>query len=82
MKPESSPSAKSRSGKEISTSSRSKTDWARLANPAELGTPTAEHPEADVDHIVRGIVRKGLEPAPSKSPVSLRVDQDVMEWLK
>jgi uncharacterized protein (DUF4415 family) len=44
--------------------------------------PTSEHPEADVKHIVRGIVRKGLKPAPSKSLVSLRVDQDVLEWFK
>lgn len=30
---------------------------------------TAEHPEAEVEHIVRGIVRKGLKPLPdSGSP--------------
>ena len=51
-------------------------------DPAAPGTPSAEHPEADVQHIVRGIVRKGLKPAPSKSLVSLRVDQDVLEWFK
>ena len=68
--------------KQTSTSTKSKTDWARLANPAEAGTPTAEHPEADVKHIVRGIVRNGLQPAPSKSLVSLRVDQDVLAWFK
>jgi hypothetical protein len=31
---------------------------------------------------VRGIVRNGLRPAPSKSLVSLRVDQDVLEWFR
>ncbi len=46
------------------------------------GTPSVEHPQADVKHIVRGIVRAGLKPAPSKSLVSLRVDQDVLEWFK
>jgi len=44
--------------------------------------PTREHPEADVRHIVRGMVRRGLRPLPSKSAVSLRVDQDVLEWFK
>jgi uncharacterized protein (DUF4415 family) len=58
------------------------TDWARLQDATESGVPTAEHPEADVQHIVKGIVRKGLKPAPSKSLVSLRVDQDVLEWFK
>ncbi len=75
-------SAKPRSVKQTFTSKKSKTDWDRLASTATPGTPTGEHPEADVKHIVRGIVRKGLQPAPSKSLVSLRVDQDVLEWFK
>jgi uncharacterized protein (DUF4415 family) len=82
MKSASSLSAKARSVKQTSTSNKSKTDWARLASPKAPGTPTTEHPEADVKHIVRGIVRKGLKPAPSKTLVSLRVDQDVLEWFK
>jgi uncharacterized protein (DUF4415 family) len=44
--------------------------------------PSEEHPEADVKHIVRGIVRRGLKPVPSKALVSLRLDQDVLEWFK
>jgi uncharacterized protein (DUF4415 family) len=43
---------------------------------------TSEHPEADVKHIVRGIVRRGLKPVPAKTSVSLRVDADVLEWFK
>jgi uncharacterized protein (DUF4415 family) len=43
---------------------------------------TAEHPEAEVKHIVRGIVRRGLKPVPSKTSVSLRIDADVLEWFK
>jgi uncharacterized protein (DUF4415 family) len=53
-----------------------------LLDPADKGAPSKEHLEADVKHIVRGIVRQGLKPAPSKSLVSLRVDQDVLEWFK
>jgi len=41
-----------------------------------------EHPEADVRHIVRGIVRQGLKPVSSKRSISLRVDADVLEWFK
>jgi uncharacterized protein (DUF4415 family) len=61
---------------------KSKTDWARLKSGSVDTKPTAEHPEADVKHIVRGLVRKGLKPLPSKASISLRVDQDVLEWFK
>ncbi len=43
---------------------------------------SSEHPEAAVKHIVRGIVRRGLEPIPPKASISLRVDADVLEWFK
>jgi uncharacterized protein (DUF4415 family) len=62
-----------------STSVKSKTDWARL-RASSAGTPSKEHPE--VAHIVRGVVRRGLAPLPSKAPISLRFDQDVLEWFK
>lgn len=45
-------------------------------------TLTAEHPEASVKHIVRGILRRGLKPLPAKAAISLRVDADVLEWFK
>jgi uncharacterized protein (DUF4415 family) len=43
---------------------------------------SAEHPEAKVKHIVRGIVRRGLRPVPAKASIALRVDADVLEWFK
>jgi uncharacterized protein (DUF4415 family) len=60
---------------------QSKTDWARLRSK-EPAAPTKEHPEADVRHIVRGVVRRGLKPLPPKTSISLRVDKDVLEWFK
>ena len=42
----------------------------------------AEHPEASLKHIVRGIARVGLKPVPPKTSISLRVDRDVLEWFK
>jgi uncharacterized protein (DUF4415 family) len=61
---------------------KSKTDWARLQSGAGDVKPMPEHPETDVKHIVRGIVRKGLKPMPAKASISLRLDQDVLEWFK
>ncbi len=68
--------------KQTSTSQKSKTDWARLKAMGKSATPTTDHPEADINHIVRGVVRRGLKPLPSKASISLRVDQDVLEWFK
>lgn len=82
MKSASSRSAKQPAAKRKSTSVKSRTDWARLKSKAASGIPTAEHPEADIRHIVRGVVRRGLQPMPSKASISLRVDQDVLEWFK
>lgn len=61
---------------------KSKTDWVRLKSGTDDVKATTEHPEAEVKHIVRGMVRKGLKPLPVKTSISLRVDQDVLEWFK
>jgi uncharacterized protein (DUF4415 family) len=61
---------------------KSKTDWARLKSGTGDAKLMPEHPETHVRHIVRGLVRKGLMPLPSKASISLRVDQDVLEWFK
>jgi uncharacterized protein (DUF4415 family) len=65
-----------------STSLKSKTDWPRLKARAKAASPTVEHPEADIRHIVRGVVRRGLQPLPAKASISIRVDKDVLEWFK
>ena len=59
---------------------KSKTDWSHLK--AGDAAASAEHPETAVTHIVRGMVRRGLQPLPPKASISLRVDQDVLEWFK
>jgi uncharacterized protein (DUF4415 family) len=61
---------------------KSKTDWTRLESKDAEPAVAEDHPEADVRHIARGIVRRGLQPLPPKSSISLRLDQDVLEWFK
>ncbi|WP_284620759.1 BrnA antitoxin family protein [Rubrivivax pictus] len=46
------------------------------------GQPTDEHPEFNPTHVVKGIVRRGLKPVANKELISLRIDQDVIEWFK
>ena len=43
---------------------------------------TPEHPELDIKHIARVIVRKGLKPVEAKRPISLRVDAEVLAWFQ
>ncbi|MBL0167967.1 MAG: BrnA antitoxin family protein [Propionivibrio sp.] len=61
---------------------KSKTDWTRLESRNAKSKTAEDHPEADVRHIVRSIVRRGLQPLPPKTSISLRLDQDVLEWFK
>ena len=62
---------------------RSKTNYRRLRSQksAEVAL-SAEHPEAQLRHLVGGIVRKGLKVTPPKQSVSLRLDADVLDWFK
>ncbi len=67
----------------LSSSKTSRTDWPRIKTMQEEDiTLTDEHPASEVNHIVRGIVRRGLRPIPPKASISLRVDVDVLEWFK
>jgi uncharacterized protein (DUF4415 family) len=69
--------------KKKSSSRTSKTDWPRVrAMKNRQIKISAEHPEANLKHIIRGIVRQGLKPVNSKTSISLRVDADVLEWFK
>ena len=83
MKSASSRSGKPQGEKRKSSTVKSGTDWGRFKNMPEKDIKLSdEHPEADVKHIVTGIVRRGLQPLPSKTSISLRIDQDVLEWFK
>ena len=42
----------------------------------------AAHPEIDLNHVVKGIVRHGLKVIPPKASISLRIDADVLDWFK
>lgn len=66
-----------------SSSKISKTDWARVRSLKDKDIKLKDvHPEAEVKHIVRGIVRRGLKPASPKASIALRIDADVLEWFK
>ncbi len=69
--------------KRKSSSPKSKTNYRRLRSTKSSDVLLrAEHPEAELEHIVGGIVRRGLKIVPPKTSISLRVDADVLEWFR
>lgn len=69
--------------KKSSSSRTSRTDWKRVKSMKDRDIKvTPEHPELDVNHIARVIVRKGLRPVESKRSISLRVDAEVLAWFQ
>jgi uncharacterized protein (DUF4415 family) len=69
--------------KQKSSSIKSKTNFRHLKSlRSEDIKVTAEHPEASLKHIARGIVRRGLKMVPPKASISLRVDADVLDWYR
>jgi uncharacterized protein (DUF4415 family) len=69
--------------KRKSSSPKSKTNFRRLKSTKSRDVLlSAEHPEADLKHILGGIVRRGLKVVPPKASISLRVDADVLEWFR
>jgi len=69
--------------KQKSSSRRSKTSFRRLRSMTDSDVRIlAEHPEIDLKHVARGIVRRGLKVVSPKASVSLRIDADVLEWFK
>ena len=69
--------------KKSSSSRTSKTDWRRVKSMKDRDIKLmTEHPELDVKHIARVIVRKGLKPVAAKRSISLRVDAEVLAWFQ
>lgn len=65
------------------SSKASKTDWKRVTSMKNRDVKlTPEHPELDIKHIARLIVRKGLKPVAAKKSVSLRIDAEVLTWFQ
>ena len=80
MKSTSSRSAAPRSAKSRSTVTKSLAT--KVVSRTRPRTPVDDHPEANIRHVVRGIVRNGLVPIERKTAISLRVYSDVLEWFK
>jgi uncharacterized protein (DUF4415 family) len=60
----------------------SETDWERLRNMTDADIDFSDIPRTTPEFWANGIVRKGLKPIPRKNQLTLRIDQDVIEFFK
>ena len=63
-------------------SKQSQTDWTRLQTMPDKDIDLSDSPELTPELFARAIVRRGLQPVPRKSQLTLRLDQDVLEWFR
>lgn len=68
--------------KKNTTSKKSQTDWVRLKTMKDCEVDLSDSPELTPDLFARAIVRRGLQIVPRKSQLTLRLDQDVLEWFR
>ena len=64
------------------TSSKSQTDWKRLDAMTDEDIDLSDCPEVTPEMFAKAVVRRGLPNAQTKAQVTLRIDSDVLEWLK
>lgn len=65
-----------------STSKESLTDWERLDALQDEDIDLSDMPEITPDMFAKAVVRRGLKPTPSKQQVTIRLDDDVLEWFR
>ncbi len=63
-------------------SKRSMTDWKRLDALRDEDIDLSENPELTPEMFAHGIVRRGLKTPPRKRQLTLRIDEDVLEWFR
>ena len=64
------------------TSRDSQTDWQRLDAMSDEQIDLSDCPETTPEQFAKAIVRQGLPASKNKAQVTLRIDNDVLEWFK
>ena len=68
--------------KKKDTSKKSRTDWKRLKAMTDKDIDLSDSPELTPEMFARAVVRRGLKPVTRKHQITLRIDDDVLEWFK
>jgi uncharacterized protein (DUF4415 family) len=61
---------------------KSETNWERFHSIKDEEIDLTDHPELTPDMFVNAVVRKGLKPVPRKSQLTLRIDEEVIDFFK
>jgi uncharacterized protein (DUF4415 family) len=65
-----------------STSKESLTDWKRLDVLPDEDIDLSDVPEITPEMFAKAVVRRGLRPPPSKQQITIRLDEDVLQWFR
>jgi len=68
--------------KNKATTNDSATDWARIDALTDEAIDYSDCPPVTPEMFARAVVRQGLKPVQRKAQLTLRVDQDVLDWFK
>jgi uncharacterized protein (DUF4415 family) len=68
--------------KKSSSSKKSETDWKRIDAMKDEDIDFSEIPEATPEMFARAILRRNFKPIPRKKQLTLRIDEDVIDWYK
>lgn len=68
--------------KKSATSRKSRTDWKRVRALPEERIDFSDVPELTPEMFARAIVRRGLKPVARKRLLTIRIDNDVLEWYR
>jgi uncharacterized protein (DUF4415 family) len=60
----------------------SQTNWEKIKNMKDEDIDYADLPEVSMEMFAKGIVRRGLKTPTRKAQITLRIDDDVLEFYK
>jgi uncharacterized protein (DUF4415 family) len=65
------------------TTRKSQTDWARIDAMADEDIDLSDCPEITPEQFAKAVVQRGgLQSPKNKAQVTLRIDNDVLDWFK
>ena len=68
--------------KKSNISNKSETDWKKIKAMIDEEIDFSDIPKVTPEMFARGIMRRDLKPVTRKSQLTLRIDQDVIEFFK
>ena len=68
--------------KKRSTTKKSETDWKRVDAMKDEDIDFSENPEWTPEMFARAVLRRNFKPLPRKKQLTLRIDEDVVDWYK